>query len=84
MEEAHKLMRSFGDCDFALLFSTVMAVPFYESLGWQSVPGPVICDQPGGHIDYTRIRPTAPVMALSLLDSADLPSGVVRVRGFPW
>jgi GNAT superfamily N-acetyltransferase len=47
MERAHVLMRSFADCGFALLFSSVMAVPFYESLGWHAVAAPVICDQPG-------------------------------------
>jgi GNAT superfamily N-acetyltransferase len=84
MERAHELMRSATDCDVALLFSSVMAVPFYESLGWRPVRGSVTCDQPGGRIDYTETLPTAPVMALALRGAGDLPSGPLDVRGFPW
>jgi len=84
MERAHELMRSFADCEFALLFSSVMAVPFYEDLGWRAIRGPVTCDQPSGPIDYTETIPAAPVMALGLRPSADLPAGPVDVRGFPW
>src|SRR3954451_18342849 len=53
MAHAHELMRSFADCEFALLFSSEMAVPFYEELGWRIIRGPVTCDQPGGPINYT-------------------------------
>ena len=84
MERAHDVMRSFGDCDVALLFSSVMAVPFYESLGWRAVNGPVTCEQPGGRIDYTQALPTAPVMALALHRAAELPFGPIHVHGFPW
>jgi aminoglycoside 2'-N-acetyltransferase I len=83
MERAHALMGSFADCDFALLFSSVMAVPFYESLGWRALDGSVTCEQPGGRIDYTDALPTAPVMALALRP-ADLPSGPIDVLGLPW
>ncbi len=84
MWRAHELMRSFADCEFAVLFSSVMAVPFYEDLGWRAIRGPVTCDQPGGSIDYTETLATAPVMVLGLRPSADLPSGPVDVRGLPW
>ena len=84
MQRAQELMRSFTDCEFALLFSSVMAVPFYESLGWRPVREPVTCEQPGGRIDYTEALPTAPVMALALRDDRDLPCGPVHVDGFPW
>jgi hypothetical protein len=84
MERAHVLMRSFADCGFALLFSSVMAEPFYESLGWHTVTAPVICDQPGGRIDDTQTLATAPVMVLVLREPADLPPGPVHVRGLPW
>jgi len=83
MEHAHELMRSL-ECEFALLFSSVMAVPFYEELGWRAIDGPVTCDQPGGEIDYTAtLPPTAPVMVLPLRD-AEFPAGPVNVRGLPW
>jgi GNAT superfamily N-acetyltransferase len=84
MERAHGLMRSFTDCDVALLFSSVMAVPFYERLGWRAVSGPVSCEQPDGRITYTDVLPTAPVMWLPLRDSARVPQGPVHVPGFPW
>jgi GNAT superfamily N-acetyltransferase len=82
---AHELMETFSDCDFAVLFSSVMAVPFYESLGWQPLRGTVTCEQPGGRINYTEtLPPTAPVMALALRDDVELPSGDVSVPSFPW
>jgi GNAT superfamily N-acetyltransferase len=84
MDQATELMRSFADCDFALLFSSVMAVPFYEVLGWRSVPGPVIVEQPRGPIDYTESLPTAPVMTLPLHKPRSFPQGRVQVRGLPW
>jgi GNAT superfamily N-acetyltransferase len=84
MERAHDFMRSFAGVEFALLFSSVMAVPFYESLGWTSIRGPVMVDQPNGRIDYTETLPTAPVMILRLRRSADMPAGQIDVRGLPW
>ena len=84
MDCAHELVRSFADCDFALLFSSVMAAPFYESLGWRAIRESVTCDQPGGRIDYTATLPTAPVMALALRQPADLPATPIHVCGFPW
>jgi GNAT superfamily N-acetyltransferase len=84
MERAHELMQTFTDCDLAMLFSSVMAVPFYEELGWRAIPGPVTVDQPGGRIDYTRELPTAPVMVLALREPAGPPPGPVDVPGFPW
>lgn len=84
MEQAQDLMRSLAGVEFALLFSSVMAVPFYESLGWCAIRGPVTCDQPSGRINYTEALPTAPVMVLRLRASAELPVGPVDVQGFPW
>ena len=85
MLAAHDLMRSFGDCDYAMLFSSEMAVPFYKDLGWQEVQGPVMCDQPEGRINYTTtLPPSAPVMMLMLRDLGALPTGPIEVHGFPW
>jgi hypothetical protein len=84
MERAETLMQSFTDVEFAMLFSSVMAVPFYESLGWRAVRGPVTCDQPRGRIDYTNALPTAPVMVLPLEPDSDFPAGPVDVPGLPW
>jgi aminoglycoside 2'-N-acetyltransferase I len=85
VEKAQELMRSYGDCDVALLFSSEMAVPLYESLGWLRVEGPVTCEQPGGRITYTdTLPPTAPVMALLLRMHAELPRGPIDLHGLPW
>ncbi|MGN6791222.1 MAG: GNAT family N-acetyltransferase [Streptosporangiaceae bacterium] len=84
MERAQELMLSFPDCHLAVLFSSVMAVPFYESLGWRAIPGPVTVDQPGGRIDYTAALPGAPVMVLPLTQPASVPPSTVYVRGLPW
>ena len=84
MERAHELMQSFANVDFAVLFSSEMAVPFYVSLGWRAVLGPVTCEQPSGRISYTETLPTAPVMVLALRPSGDWPDGPVEVQGLPW
>jgi aminoglycoside 2'-N-acetyltransferase I len=84
MKRARELMRSFPDCDVALLFSSVMAVPFYESLGWRAVRGPVTCEQPDGRINYTEELPAAPVMALALGGSANPLDCPIHVSGLPW
>jgi GNAT superfamily N-acetyltransferase len=84
MERTHELIRSLAGCDFGLLFSSVMAVPFYESLGWQAVEGPVICEQPGGRINYTERLPMAPVMARMRDPRLRPPSSAIDVMGPPW
>jgi len=84
MERAQELMRSFADVEFGVLFSSVMAVPFYATLGWRAIRGPVTCDQPSGRIDYTKALPTAPVMVLGLRPSVDFPASPVDVQGLPW
>ena len=83
MERAREIVRS-RDVELALLFSSVMAVPFYEKLGWRKVAGPVFCDQPDGRIDYTARLPQAPVMALVLRPGLEPVRGPIDVRGLPW
>jgi hypothetical protein len=84
MEAAHELIDSFPDCAFALLFSSVTAVRFYRELGWRAIAGPVLCDQPGGRIDYTKRLPTAPVMVRTADESAFDPTPPIDIRGLPW
>jgi GNAT superfamily N-acetyltransferase len=84
MGSVHEIIRSLDDCAFALLFSSVMAVPFYEALGWRPIPGPVFCQQNATTIDYTKRLPGAPVMVLMPeAGSAALPSPI-DVKGPPW
>lgn len=69
--------------DFAMLLSSVMAVPFYQSLGWQIVEGPVWFDQPGGKLDLGVVLPDRPAMVL-LPEGARLPHGPFDLCGLPF
>jgi aminoglycoside 2'-N-acetyltransferase I len=84
MERAHALFADLG-VDFGLLFSSEMAVPFYESLGWRRVSNPVTCEQPGGPIRYQdHIPASAPVMARMPSSAAQMPTGTIDLLGLPW
>jgi GNAT superfamily N-acetyltransferase len=69
--------------DLALLLSSAMAVPFYRSLGWAVLPGPVSCAQPEGTVSYTEAFPELPAMALAP-PGRPLPAGPVDLCGPPW
>ena len=69
--------------DFAILLSSVMAVPFYERLGWRSIDGPVFCEQPNGQVRYSEVLPEAPVMVF-LPHGTDAPTGTIDLQGFPF
>jgi GNAT superfamily N-acetyltransferase len=84
MREVHKLMATLPAAEFGLLFSSEMAVPFYEALGWRSINGPVTCEQDGGRIDYTALLPTAPVMVLMPDPALPPPDAAIDVVGQPW
>lgn len=83
MLHSQAVIDSAADSELALLFSSVMGVPFYESLGWQPVRVPVYCEQPDGRIDFTQRKPDAPVM-VRLSASARPPAREVDIRGLPW
>jgi len=61
MERAQALMRSQTDCEIALLFSSVMAVPFYESLGWRLDADLVVDD------GYRVVQVTPPGSGCSII-----------------
>jgi GNAT superfamily N-acetyltransferase len=69
--------------DMALLLSSEMAVPFYRSLGWKVLPGPVHCEQPGGRINYSERLPRAPAMVL-LPGDGEPPKGPIDLSGLPF
>jgi GNAT superfamily N-acetyltransferase len=69
--------------DLAMLLSSEMAVPFYQSLGWQVIAGPVLCDQPAGKINLTEVLPERPAMVV-LPAGRDLPRGAVDLCGLPF
>jgi GNAT superfamily N-acetyltransferase len=68
--------------ELGLLFSSEMAVPLYESLGWRVFDGPVYCEQQVGIINYTELMPAAPPMVL-VPGSGSL-SGSIDLCGLPW
>ena len=70
--------------DLAILHSSVMAVPFYESLGWRAIDGPVYCDQPDGKLNVTEKLPQNPIMVLLPAGRLDLPTGPVDLCGLPF
>jgi ribosomal protein S18 acetylase RimI-like enzyme len=70
--------------ELGLLLSSEMAVPFYRSLGWQTINGPVLCEGAnGGVVNYTELKPQCPAMALVPTDGR-LPVGPVDLCGLPW
>jgi aminoglycoside 2'-N-acetyltransferase I len=70
--------------NLAMLHSSVMAVPFYESLGWRAIDGPVYCDQPAGKLNVTEKLPQNPIMVLLPAGRQDLPHGPVDLCGLPF
>jgi GNAT superfamily N-acetyltransferase len=68
---------------FGLLFSSRMAVPLYERLGWRIIRGPVVFDQPGGKLSWTEEFPENPPMALPCRGE-EIPEGPVDLCGLPW
>jgi aminoglycoside 2'-N-acetyltransferase I len=70
--------------ELGLLLSSEMAVPFYRSLGWEVLNGPVLCeDRDGGLVNYTELKPQCPAMALAPAGGR-FPVGPVDLCGLPW
>ena len=69
--------------DLAMLHSSVMAVPFYESLGWRAIEGPVTCDQPSGKLEVSTALLQNPFMVI-VPTGQELPRGPVDLCGLPW
>jgi aminoglycoside 2'-N-acetyltransferase I len=84
MLHAQAVIDSAAGIELALLFSSVMGVPFYESLGWQPVRVPVYCQQPDGRIDFTEREPDAPVMVRLSSAAATAPTRAIDIGGLPW
>lgn len=69
--------------ELALLLSSEMAVPFYQSLGWQVFSGRLLCEQPGGVINYTELLPAQPPM-LQWPQETRREIASVDMCGLPW
>ena len=61
-----------------LLFCVPRMVSYYARLGWQTIEGPVLIEQPRG-----RIRAPLPAMILPCSGRA-WPRGEVELRSLPW
>jgi GNAT superfamily N-acetyltransferase len=64
--------------EFGLLFCLPRLVPYYDSLGWQAIEGPVLIEQPSGQIQM-------PLPAMVFPCQGRLwPAGEVELRSLPW
>jgi GNAT superfamily N-acetyltransferase len=64
--------------EFGLLFCGDALVAFYERLGWQPVPEPVVIEQPDGPVESAFHVLVLPC------DGRAWPAGEVRLESFPW
>ncbi|MFN8634727.1 MAG: GNAT family N-acetyltransferase [Chloroflexota bacterium] len=69
--------------DLAMLLSSEMAVPFYQSLGWQVAAGPTYYDQPTGRECLNETLPERPTMVL-LPDGGSMSPGPIDLCGLPF
>jgi hypothetical protein len=77
MGRAHALMDELG-VDFGLLVTSQRTAPFYQSLGWGIVPGPLTFDQPAGPLTWPGVAMALPVRR------RDWPGGPIDLRGLLW
>jgi len=84
MLHAQAVLDANPDLEVSLLFSSPIGVPFYESLGWRPIRGPVFCGQPGGRLNYSERIPDGPVMERARVGTATRFVGQVDVLGLPW
>jgi aminoglycoside 2'-N-acetyltransferase I len=64
--------------DFGLLICDPKLELFYARRGWQTAPGPLVFDQPGGKVVFEET-----VMILPARESA-WPVGTIDLCGLPW
>jgi hypothetical protein len=83
MQRATNFMWQDLQAELGLLLSSEMAVPFYKSLGWEVVNGPVLCEQPSGAINYTELMPRTPAMVL-IPPGGKLSITSIDMCGLPW
>jgi predicted N-acetyltransferase YhbS len=78
MEAAAAFMRDEMRVEAGLLICGEHRVSYYSRLGWQTVPGPLVVDQPQGKV----VMP-ATIMVL-LLDGKPWPDGTIDLCSLPW
>lgn len=78
LREATSFMTDELDADFGFLFCLPRLVPFYERLGWHTLPRPILIEQAGGALESP-----VEVMVLPLRDRP-WPPGRVETQSLPW
>ncbi len=78
MQHAARFMDTEWDVDAGLLFCLPKMEAYYARLGWQTIDGPVIVDQPTG-----RVASPLLVMVLTFHNQA-WPKGEVDLQSLPW
>lgn len=64
--------------DFMLLVCLRHLPPYYESLGWQTVPGPLRIDQPQGKVTWSETT------MVRMPEGRPPPRGEIDLCGLPW
>ena len=78
MEYVMAFMREEWDVDAGLLFRLPKMENYYARLGWQTIDGPVVVDQPSG-------QTTSPLLVMILpVRLEQWPSGTVNLKSLPW
>jgi GNAT superfamily N-acetyltransferase len=78
MRAAAEFVRGTLQCEAGLLICREPVAPFYERVGWQRVPGPLVFDQPSGKVTWHR-----PIL-VSLGRLSVWPAGTIDLCGLPW
>jgi aminoglycoside 2'-N-acetyltransferase I len=78
MEEATRFLCTELNAEFGLLLCGQEMTPFYRRLGWKTVDGPLVFDQPAGKVTQDGV-----VMVLPCAGQ-EWPSGTIDLCGLPW
>jgi GNAT superfamily N-acetyltransferase len=78
IEQAVEFFAQEWKVEAGLLFCLPGMVPYYESLGWQTIKGSVLIEQPSGQVESPM-----PVMVLPC-NGQLWPDGEVELRSLPW
>ncbi|HKO97502.1 MAG TPA: GNAT family N-acetyltransferase [Pyrinomonadaceae bacterium] len=78
MEHAMLFMKRAWEVEAGLLFCLPKMEAYYARLGWQTIDGPVLFDQPVGKVTSPLL-----VMVYPLREKA-WPKGEVDLQGLPW
>ena len=78
MEAAAAFLRDELHVPAGLLICGEETAPYYGRLGWQTVPGPLLIDQPQG-----KVAMSAEIMVL-LFDETPWPAGTIDLCGLPF